>query len=106
MKNQQKVIEDLQKEVNEGPLDEDKKPIKKAILVKQVADLKKENEDLQDLNKKLQSDLDKTSEDIIKHEGEIEDLKDKNKILNGKLYQDASPEKAKVRQSTFDTVPF
>lgn len=40
--------------------------------------MKKENEDLQDLNKKLQSDLDKISEDIIKHEGEIEDLKDKN----------------------------
>ena len=62
--------------------------------------MKKENEDLQDLNKKLQSDLDKTSEDIIKHEGEIEDLKDKNKILNVKLYQDASPEKAKVRPSS------
>ena len=66
------------------------------MLIKQIADLKNEIEDLQDLNKKLQSDLDKTSEDIIKLEGEIEDLKDKNKILNGKLYQDASPEKEAV----------
>ena len=49
-------------------------------MVKQIADLRKENEDLHDLNKKLQSNLDKTSADIIKLEGEIEDLNDKNKM--------------------------
>ena len=68
-------------------------------MVKQITDLKKKNEGLTDLNSKLQTDLDKTSEDIIKLEGECDDLKDKNKILNAKLYQDASPEKERSYKS-------
>ena len=98
IKEQDKKIDDLEKKIctleneDNGPIDEKtKKPVKKAVLVKNIDDLK-------DDNKKLKSDLDQAKKDIEKLEKE-NDKKDKNLAEENKKLKDEIKELEKEHES-------